>query len=130
MAADKPSTWPTARSEFALRLHALAGECDRVEMFLAAALPLCLELATWRSIALVRSEGGSWQTLAAAGATARIPDDLLAEAFDQDTAGQFRGWIAVPLNRAPDQPADRLLVELSDSRGALQMAAEVVELLG
>ncbi len=72
---------------------------NRVDEFLAAALPLVIQATGADFAALVSSDSGHWSTIAKLGHVRPLPIGLLADVLDRESAAVEGNWVAAPLVR-------------------------------
>jgi transcriptional regulator with GAF, ATPase, and Fis domain len=119
----------------ALRLHCGGQAAESVERWLPDALLEIAQALGAPSAALLRGQRGRWTLAGAAGSIRGLPEELAAEALDQETPQAADGWLAVPLSAG--QASEVLLISgqqplanrevLSNREGA---AGQAVQRLG
>ena len=70
---------------------------DRSE-YLSGVLPTILAATGASYVAFVQASAGRWNTVAGAGVARPLPEDLLADVLDRETAGVSGDWAAVPMD--------------------------------
>lgn len=91
---------------FANEILALSQRSPKVDVFLAAAVPLIAAQVQADAAVLASAASGRWTALNSTGAARSLPSDLLAAAADAETVQANPRWIAAP------QPGNANLVLL------------------
>lgn len=85
--------------------------------YLNAVLPTILAAVGASYLAFVEAAGGRWNTLADAGGSRPLPEDLLADVLDQETPGRSGAWAVVPMDTGGSS-GRAIAVECGDGTGA------------
>jgi Nif-specific regulatory protein len=98
---------------------------DNEGQFLSQAVAVVLRAVGGDQLALASATSGRWNTLAAAGSSAPLPVDLLAEALDSEMSVSASDWVAVPLPASRER-GEILAVHGVDRRETAEILAAVL----
>src|SRR5437870_2872506 len=86
------------QTELLRLLLADAAKHDRLESFLAEALPEARTLLSAGALAVLRANPPQWQVIAASGVRpSEVPTEVVAEAVDRGASATWSDWAAAPL---------------------------------
>jgi transcriptional regulator with GAF, ATPase, and Fis domain len=86
------------QTELLRLLLADAAKHDRLESFLAEALPEARALLSAGALAVLRANPPQWQVIAASGVRpSEVPTEVVADAVDRNATASYAEWTASPL---------------------------------
>lgn len=109
-----------ATGRLALPLIAAATSFETEADFLESALGRIRSDLNAAGVALARGSRGRWRLVARSGKIGELPEDLMSDVLDEDSAQQHGVWTVAPLD--PSQPPMDVLVVAAGTGGQIELA--------